>query len=82
MHIPDGAQVLRVKVFPDAGVDEVIAKDTGQYDVWTRAAAQENQANREVLFLLAKHLGIEQKRLRIISGHHSSSKQILLHGLS
>jgi len=79
MHIPDGAEVLRVRVNPGAGVDEVIPKGVGQYEVWTRAEAQENQANREVLFLLAKHLGVEQKRLRIISGHQASSKQILLY---
>lgn len=79
MHIPDGAEVLRVRVNPGAGVDEVIPKGAGQYEVWTRAEAQENQANREVLYLLGKHLGVEQKRLRIISGHQSSSKQVLLY---
>jgi len=83
MHIPDGAEVLRVKVFPEASEDLVVEKskqkDGWQYEVYTRAPALENQANREVLFLLAKHLGVEQKRLRIISGHQASSKQILLY---
>ncbi len=79
MQIPDGAEVLRVKVFPEASEDLVVEKGTGQYEVYTRAPALENQANREVLYLLAKHLGVEQKRLRIISGHQASSKQILLY---
>ena len=79
MNIPDGAEVLRVKVFPEASEDLVVEKGTGQYEVYTRAAAQENQANWEVLYLMAKHLGVEQKLLRIISGHHTSSKQVLLH---
>jgi uncharacterized protein YggU (UPF0235/DUF167 family) len=81
MHIPDGAEVLRVKVFPEASEDLVVKKwmegKTGQYEVYTRAPALENQANREVLYLLARHLGVEQKRLRIISGHQSLSKLIL-----
>ncbi len=78
MQIPDGAEVLRVKVFPESSEDRVVEKGTHQYEVYTRAPAQENQANREVLYLLGKYLGVEQKRLRIISGHQSSSKQILL----
>ncbi len=79
MNIPDGATVMRVKVFPEASEDLVVEKGTGQYEVYTRAPALENQANREVLFLLAKHLKVEQKRLRMISGHQASSKQILLY---
>lgn len=70
---------MRVKAFPEASEDLVVEKGVGQYEVYTRAPALENQANREVLYLLAKHLGVEQKRLRIISGHQASSKQVLLH---
>jgi uncharacterized protein YggU (UPF0235/DUF167 family) len=78
MQIPDGARVLRVKVYPDAGEDRVTAKSEEEYEVWTRAEARNNQANREVLYLLARSLSLPMNRLSVLSGHRSSAKKILI----
>jgi uncharacterized protein YggU (UPF0235/DUF167 family) len=79
MVIPGGGKVLRVTVYPDAGEDRVLENAEHTYEVWTRAPAANNIANREVCFLLARTLGEDIKKLRIISGHQSHKKHILLH---
>jgi uncharacterized protein (TIGR00251 family) len=59
-----------IKVFPNAGTDEVSEKD-GILVVKVKAPAKDNKANIAVLKLLKKHMG---KEVRIISGMKSKKK--------
>ena len=80
MQIPENARVLRVKVFPDAGADEVLEKGDGIYEIYVSAPPSQNRANTRMLTLLAKHRGVERGRLRILSGHLRLSKTVLESG--
>jgi uncharacterized protein (TIGR00251 family) len=45
------------------------------------AVAMHGKANQAVLSLIATTLGVPSSAVTILSGHHSSRKQVLIHGL-
>ncbi len=59
------SKLVKVKVFPESRVDEVVEIDSDNYQVFTRASAQNGHANKEVIFLLSKHFG---KGVKMVSG--------------
>lgn len=65
---------IHVKVTPGAKVDSVIKVSNDRYEMSVREKAERNMANRKVTFLLAKTLGVDEKLVRLISGHTSPSK--------
>jgi len=65
---------IHVKVTPGAKADRVIKVSNDRYDMSVREKAEHNMANRKATELLAKTLGVEQKTVRLISGHTSPSK--------
>lgn len=68
--------LIHVKIFPDSNEDYVEAKSDVSYVVKVREKAERNEANLKMRQILAKHLNIEQHRIRIVTGHHSPSKII------
>lgn len=66
----------KVKVFADAGCDAVIESESKRMSIYTRQPAQNNLANKDVLRLLANHLGLPKENLRIVAGHHAPHKTI------
>lgn len=67
---------IRIKVFPRAKKSSVEKRGENVYYIYTKSAREENRANHEALQLLAKERGVEEKKLRIVSGHHRRSKII------
>lgn len=65
---------IKVKVSPNVRKEsfEKVGEDT--YKISVREKAEMNMANRRVIELLAVNLGISIKDIRLISGHHNSSK--------
>ena len=74
-------RLLRVKVHPDAREDRLVEKGPAAYEAWVKAEPERGRANAAVLSLLARHLGIEAKRLRIIKGATSPSKIVTVLGV-
>jgi uncharacterized protein (TIGR00251 family) len=79
--IPDGV-TIRVKVTPSSRYLEV-----GRYDVWRRAIhfkltgpAHKGKANDELLSYLAALFNKPATEVRLVSGHSSSLKVVLLGG--
>lgn len=66
--------ILKVKAFPDAKKDAVLPQGDGVFEVYTRAPAHQGQANRAIAILLAQHLHIPTKSLRLIRGFQTRSK--------
>ena len=66
----------RVKVVAGAKKErvEVVGQDTLHIEV--REPKKENRANTRVRELVARHYKVELARVRIVSGHHTSSKRI------
>lgn len=63
-----------MKAFPDARRDELKPAGTDRFEIRTREPAEGGRANAAVLRLLAAHLGVEVKRLRLIKGARERSK--------
>jgi len=51
---------------------EKMPKDS--FLVAVKEPAEGNRANKRILELVGTHLGISAKQIRIISGHHSTTK--------
>ncbi|MFA6006874.1 MAG: DUF167 domain-containing protein [Candidatus Paceibacterota bacterium] len=65
---------IHVKVTPGAKADRVTKVSSDKYEMWVREKAERNLANKKVTELLARTLGVEEKLVRLISGHTSPSK--------
>lgn len=72
--------LYRVKVHPDSSRDRIEKRGADAYEAWVRAEPEQGKANAAVLALLARELGVETKRLRIIKGATSPSKIVSLLG--
>lgn len=71
---------MYIKVRVKAGAkNESIKKTADRYDVSVREKAEGGMANARVLALLARELGVAQKKLQIVKGHRSPSKTIEIH---
>jgi len=66
---------FNVSVKPNSKTEEVIPKDGG-FIVRVKEAPVEGKANRAVIKLLSKHLGIPESHLRITRGFTSRTKVI------
>ncbi len=68
--------LIHVKIQPDSKREEIVEKTETSLIVSVKAPAENNEANREMLTLLAKHFKCDQSRIRIITGHHARGKII------
>jgi len=66
---------IEVKVRPDSKTEEVI-QEGHSFTVKVKEPPVEGKANRAVIRLLAKHLGVSESQLRISKGLHSRIKVI------
>ena len=65
-----------IKVRVKAGLREesLRAHSNGSYEVSVRERPLQNEANRRVLVLIARHLNVPVKKVRIVRGHRGRSK--------
>jgi hypothetical protein len=66
---------IEVKVKPNSKTEEV-SQEGDSLMVKVKEPAREGQANHAVIKLLAKHFGIPQSQVRIVSGFRSKSKVV------
>jgi uncharacterized protein (TIGR00251 family) len=76
---------VAVRVTPRGGRDDIdgletLANDRSVVKVRVRAIAEGGQANRAVVELLAKALGVRRSQIRVLSGATSRLKQIAVDG--
>lgn len=67
-------QTLTVRVTPKAAADRVVEEGEGTYKVYVTCVPEDGKANKAVIALLAKHLGIAKSRLEIVRGETSRDK--------
>lgn len=79
---PEETSHIRVKVLPRSSRNEIIAKQEDYYKVRLTSPPVEGKANKALLELLAKKLGIPKSNVEIISGKGSRLKSIRISGLS
>lgn len=64
---------VRVHAVPDARKERVEEKE-GSLTIWVKEPAAQNLANRRIRELVAQHYGVGVERVRMLTGHRSSSK--------
>ena len=72
---------LALRVYPGARRSEVTGCADGVWQVRVAAPPVKGQANRELIGLLSRLLGISQRALSITRGHTSRNKLITISGL-
>ena len=70
--------LLRVKVLPNAGRNQIVGLRGEELAVRVRAQAQKGEANRELLRFLAKTLGLPRGSIEIVAGQSSGHKVLRL----
>jgi uncharacterized protein YggU (UPF0235/DUF167 family) len=69
---------IKVKVTASAKKEFLSKKSEDTFLISVKEPAEQNQANKRILELIAGYFGISSKCVRIISGHHSPHKILSL----
>jgi uncharacterized protein (TIGR00251 family) len=78
---PDGIS-LAIKVVPSSSRQRVVGEYADGLKITVTAAAERGAANEAVIALLAESLQIAPANVRIVRGHQSPRKEVLIVGLS
>ncbi len=70
------AELLRVRVTPDAKQEYVKEGKGGVLEIAVKEPAEENRANIRVVTLVASHLKVPVKAVRLVRGHHARVKMV------
>ena len=65
---------VHVHVVPNARKERVQEEKEGSLMIWVKEPAEQNQANRRIRELVAQQYGVRTERVRMLTGHRSSSK--------
>ena len=74
--------MLQLRVYPNAARSKVLSLSDGVLQVRVAAPPVKGKANKELISLLSKILGVSKDALEITKGHTSRSKVITIDGLS
>ncbi|MCB2228323.1 MAG: YggU family protein [Desulfarculaceae bacterium] len=77
-----GGLSLAVKVAPRASRNELAGVEAGALKVRLTAPPVEGAANRALVKLLAKTLGLAKGKVAVVAGERSRSKRVEVSGLS
>ena len=72
---------LDIRVLPRSSRNEIVEKQGNIYRIKLTAPAIEGKANKALITLLSKRLGLPKTKIQIISGERSRTKSIRIHGL-
>lgn len=73
--------VFPVRVVPRASRSEILGSEGGTLRVRVSAPPVEGKANKELVKLLAKALGVSSGQVELISGHKARLKTVRVHGV-
>ena len=71
-------QYIHVKVSAGAGKESFKKKSVDHFLISVREKAERNMANNRVLELVAEHFKIPKNKVRIVNGHRSPSKLLII----
>ncbi len=67
---------IYIKVKPGASRNEIIKKDENHWEVFVTVTPQKGKANKAVIDILAKELGVPKSRISIKQGLKSKLKAV------
>ena len=74
----DDGFVVPLLVEPGASCNRVYGEHGGRLKVSVAAPPQRGKANRALCKFLAAQLGLRQSQVRLLSGHNSRQKEVLI----
>ncbi len=69
---------IHVKVTAGVRKENFIQKSEDHFEISVKEKAERNMANKRVLELVAEHFKVPIKKVRIINGHRSPSKLLVI----
>jgi len=69
---------IHVKVTAGARKESLTKKSPDYFEISVREKAERNMANARVLELIAKYFKVSVKKVRIVNGHRSPSKFLVV----
>jgi uncharacterized protein (TIGR00251 family) len=76
----DAPVVFPVRVLPAASKSEIVGSERGVLKVRVAAPPVKDKANRALVRMLAKTLGVSSSQVEITSGHKSRRKTVRVYG--
>ena len=67
---------VKVRVTPGAQKERIEKESADHVNVWVREPAKRNLANRRVIEIIRELFEVTEGKVKIVSGHRSSSKII------
>ena len=77
-----GRTIIRIKLIPRSSRTQIIGKEGDLIKVKVTSPPVDGKANKALIELFAKKLGLPKGNIEIISGKNSRIKSIRIHGLS
>lgn len=83
LHTPrPSRELIEVRVQPKASKNSIELTETDQVRIHTTASAESGKANRAVIQIIAKILGVPGSSVEIVRGTSSRNKQIRINNMS
>jgi uncharacterized protein (TIGR00251 family) len=70
--------LVEIRALPGARKSEIVGEQNGRLKIRLNAPPVEGKANKELLRLLAKQLGLKKSQVRLHTGDRSRDKIVLL----
>ena len=67
---------IKVKVFPKSKKEDIKQIGQNRFEIKVKEKAERNLANNKVLEIIAAYFKVHKKEVKIINGHHQSSKML------
>ncbi|MES2135290.1 MAG: DUF167 domain-containing protein [Patescibacteria group bacterium] len=80
MNAPTEPVLIRIRVTPDSKKEGVYEGKRRTLEVSVKESAEGNRANARAIALVARHLGLPEKAVHIIRGHHLRVKMLQVYG--
>ena len=71
-------QYIHIKVTAGAGKESFKQKSADHFEISVKEKAERNTANKRVLELVAEHFKVSKNKVRIVNGHRSPSKLLVV----
>lgn len=78
---PDGI-VFKVRVHAGARTNALHGEHDGALKITVTQAPEKGKANKAIVELLAKQLGLRKSQIEILAGHTAAQKQVLVRDIS
>ena len=78
----EGGIIVSVKVQPNASKDRVVGEHADQIKIAVTVAPEKGKANKAVIKILSKSLGVKSSDIQIVSGETSRDKKVFIKNIT